>query len=97
MISKIIFALVSYEFLATLEGKLERAYSFRVQSGKITVCNNCNVKVKTNCEKKYNLAFNFSLFWAWIRIGGCYVFSRFFGVVSIVHVCQKCLQIDLQA
>ena len=32
VISKIIFALVSYEFLVTLEGKLER-----VQSGQITV------------------------------------------------------------
>ena len=37
-ISKILFALGSYEFLAMLEAKLERAYSFRVQIGKITVC-----------------------------------------------------------
>ena len=37
-ISKIIFALGSYEFLAMLEGKVERAYSFRVQSRKIRVC-----------------------------------------------------------
>ena len=37
-ISKILFALGSYEFLAILEGKLERPHFLKVQSGKITVC-----------------------------------------------------------
>ena len=37
-ISKITFALGSYEFLAMLVGKTRKAYYFRVQSGKITVC-----------------------------------------------------------
>ena len=36
-ISKIIFALGADEFLAILEGKLERPHFFKVQSGKITV------------------------------------------------------------
>ena len=38
-ISKILFALGSYEFLAMLEGKNRKGLLFRVQSGKITVCN----------------------------------------------------------
>ena len=40
-ISKITFALGSYEFLAMLEGKTRKAYYFRVQSGKITVWDRC--------------------------------------------------------
>ena len=37
-ISKILFVYGSYEFLAMLEGKIREAPFFRVQSGKITVC-----------------------------------------------------------
>ena len=36
-ISKILFALGFYEFLAMLEAKLERPHFLKVQSGKITV------------------------------------------------------------
>ena len=36
-ISKNIFVLGSYEFLAMLEDKIRKGFSFRVQSGKITV------------------------------------------------------------
>ena len=44
MILKIIFALnaFAHEFLAMLEGKLERPHFLKVQSGKITVCEQCS-------------------------------------------------------
>ena len=62
-ISKIIFILGSYEFLAMLDGKIRETPFFKVQSGEITVCFALGQKIESVVFFAKNLANFVSLPW----------------------------------